>query len=74
VFGTPHGRDFSDLARFHDVPHRSVADPGDLVAAIGDLLDVGGVSIVSIRTDRSRNVEVHRELTETAHRAIDATI
>jgi len=74
VFGTPHGRDFADLARFHGIPHRSVSDPADLMGAIRASLEAGGVSIVSVRTDRADNVEVHRELIETAHRAIDATI
>lgn len=74
VFGTPHGRDFADLARFHGIPDRPVSDPADLEGAIRASLEVGGVSIISVRTDRSHNVEVHRELTETAHRAIDATI
>ena len=74
VFGTPHGRDFADLARLHGIPHRPVSDSSDLEGAIRASLEAGGVSIVSVRTDRSHNVEVHRELTETAHRAIDATI
>jgi 2-succinyl-5-enolpyruvyl-6-hydroxy-3-cyclohexene-1-carboxylate synthase len=60
LFGTPQGIDLSALAAVHGVSVHEVPDGG----AVGDVAraatDAGGVHVVRVRTDRERNVALHR--------------
>lgn len=70
VFGTPHGRDIGRLAALHEVPHVLVDDPTGLVRTVRDGIADGGIRLIEVRTDRRRNVDVHRELQEAVSAAL----
>lgn len=72
VFGTPHGRDLADLARFHQLGYRAVTSAAGLVPAVHGALADGGLHLVHVRTDRAANLALHRELTAAVHAAVDA--
>jgi 2-succinyl-5-enolpyruvyl-6-hydroxy-3-cyclohexene-1-carboxylate synthase len=71
VFGTPHGRDLADLARFHRLGYTRVDAAADLPGAVSDALAAGGVRLVHVRTDRDENAALHRRLSAAAHAALD---
>lgn len=71
VFGTPHGRDLADLARFHRLGYARVEAAADLPGAVAGALAAGGVRLVHVRTDRGENAALHRRLTAAAHAALD---
>ncbi len=60
LFGTPHGIDVGPIVTALGGEYRSVG-PGELAAAISDSVGRPGVQVLSFRTDRTRNVELHRE-------------
>ena len=62
VFGTPHGRSFELLAEFHGIGYQRLERTEDQVLSA---LAAGGTWILEAQTDRSLNVEDHRELTRT---------
>ena len=71
VFGTPHGRSFERLADFHGLGYRPVTGPEHIQATVAAAMAESGITLVVARTDRSKNVGVHRHLTDAAHSAID---
>jgi 2-succinyl-5-enolpyruvyl-6-hydroxy-3-cyclohexene-1-carboxylate synthase len=71
VFGTPHGRDLADLARFHRLGYERVERASSLVPAVHAAADAGGIHLVHVRTDRQANVDLHRALTAAVGRALD---
>lgn len=61
LYGTPHGIDFSRIGAALGVPTASIiVGDDDLESA----MSVPGPSLIVIRTDRNRDVEVHKELHE----------
>ena len=72
IFGTPSGVDFGALSQALGCFHRLVERPNDLSKSIGDALAADGISIVEVRTDRARNVEVHRQITQKVTRGVEA--
>ncbi len=60
LFGTPHGIDVGPIVTALGGAYRSVG-PGDLAAALGASVGRPGVRVLSYRTERTRNVELHRE-------------
>jgi 2-succinyl-5-enolpyruvyl-6-hydroxy-3-cyclohexene-1-carboxylate synthase len=62
LFGTPHGLDFSHAARLYGAVHARPDDWGAFRAAVDGGLVGQGVTIVEVRTDRTRNVVLHREI------------
>jgi 2-succinyl-5-enolpyruvyl-6-hydroxy-3-cyclohexene-1-carboxylate synthase len=62
LFGTPHRVDLGALARLHGLKTWAVEAAEQLVPAVTDALDAGGVTVVVVRTDRAANVAVHDEL------------
>jgi 2-succinyl-5-enolpyruvyl-6-hydroxy-3-cyclohexene-1-carboxylate synthase len=70
VFGTPHGRELADLARFHRLGYRAVTRAVDLVPAVVDAIATPGLHLVHVRTDRADNLALHRELTAAVHDAV----
>lgn len=61
LFGTPHGVEPGPLVAALGGRHLRPA-PGGLRAALADALDSPGVTVVELRTDRGRNLELHREV------------
>jgi len=61
LFGTPHGCDLSAVRELFGVGFVRAAPGSDARAALGAALAGEGVSIVEVRTERERNVALHRE-------------
>jgi 2-succinyl-5-enolpyruvyl-6-hydroxy-3-cyclohexene-1-carboxylate synthase len=60
LFGTPHGIDFGPIIEALGGTHRPVGARG-LRTALAESLAATGVSVLELRTERARNVELHRE-------------
>jgi 2-succinyl-5-enolpyruvyl-6-hydroxy-3-cyclohexene-1-carboxylate synthase len=73
LFGTPHGIDVGPIVTALGGEHRRIG-AGDLTAAVAASLGRPGVRVLELRTDRIRNVELHRAATAAAVTAIDAAI
>lgn len=71
LFATPHERDLSRLAEFHEIAYREEATLAGLEAAVDDLGAQDGAGMVVVRTDRSENVAEHRRLERLALDAVD---
>jgi 2-succinyl-5-enolpyruvyl-6-hydroxy-3-cyclohexene-1-carboxylate synthase len=69
LFGTPHGTDMAAVVRTFGAGY---AEPGahDLREAIDWSLAAPGVNVVHLRTDRARNLELHREVAAVVQAAI----
>jgi 2-succinyl-5-enolpyruvyl-6-hydroxy-3-cyclohexene-1-carboxylate synthase len=63
LFGTPHGIDVGPIVTALGGEHRLVG-PRDLAPAIEDSVGRSGVQVLELRTERARNVELHRQVTE----------
>jgi 2-succinyl-5-enolpyruvyl-6-hydroxy-3-cyclohexene-1-carboxylate synthase len=61
LLGTPAGRDPADAARLFDLAVETPETPGQLDEALA-----GEARVIVVRTDRRRNLELHRELSELA--------
>ncbi|HKY97826.1 MAG TPA: 2-succinyl-5-enolpyruvyl-6-hydroxy-3-cyclohexene-1-carboxylic-acid synthase [Gemmatimonadaceae bacterium] len=61
LFGTPHGLDFEPVAELYGAQYERVRDSASLRRAVATSIARGGLNIVEIRTERARNVELHRE-------------
>ena len=61
LFGTPHGLDFAHAAALHGAAFRRAESWAAFREAVATGVAGDGVSIVELRTDRTRNVELHRE-------------
>lgn len=59
LFGTPHGIDAGLIVTALGHRHRLVG-AGDLAQAVADAVDMSGITVLELRTDRARNVELHR--------------
>ena len=69
LFGTPHGIDVGPAVTALGGTHRLVAH-GDLATAIRDSLAQPGIRVLELRTDRARNLELHRAVAAVAARAL----
>ena len=68
VFATPHRRDLADLARFHGLGYQKVTEAAGLTGAVTTAIGAGGIQLVHVRTDRDRDVSLHRQVaTEVAN-------
>jgi 2-succinyl-5-enolpyruvyl-6-hydroxy-3-cyclohexene-1-carboxylate synthase len=72
MFGTPHGLDLSSIARAFGARTMAAETGSQVEAAIGEGIADGGLVVVEVRTDRERNVALHRECIEHALVALDA--
>lgn len=66
LFGTPHGIDFEKLASVYELDYTRLSKASDL----GQSLRGSGVRIIEVRTDRERNVDVHRRAWESVDDAL----
>jgi 2-succinyl-5-enolpyruvyl-6-hydroxy-3-cyclohexene-1-carboxylate synthase len=62
LFGTPHGLDFEPLAAMYGARYTRPSTWPALCDAVRDGITGGGLHIVEVRTERQRNVALHREL------------
>ena len=69
LFGTPHGIDVAPIVTALGGEHRCVTQ-GDLEASIRDSIGRPGVRVLELRTDRERNVRLHREAAAAVQRAL----
>jgi 2-succinyl-5-enolpyruvyl-6-hydroxy-3-cyclohexene-1-carboxylate synthase len=67
---TPHGLDFAQAAALFGARHVLVAEPAALRAELARALGSGGVTIVEARTDRARNVILHRRVWDAVSAAL----
>lgn len=70
LFATPHGIDFSEVARVYRCDFERIEGAARLGPAVRERLAGGGVHIVEIRTDRAANVALHKRLWEAAASAL----
>jgi 2-succinyl-5-enolpyruvyl-6-hydroxy-3-cyclohexene-1-carboxylate synthase len=68
LLGTPAGRDPADVARLFDLNVALPKTPADLDESLA-----GDARVIVVRTDRSRNLELHRELSRIAAAAAPRT-
>ncbi|MEO5904618.1 MAG: 2-succinyl-5-enolpyruvyl-6-hydroxy-3-cyclohexene-1-carboxylic-acid synthase [Gemmatimonadaceae bacterium] len=61
LFGTPHGLDFERVAELYDAVYQRANDSASLRQAVANGASGTGLHIVEIRTDRTRNVELHHD-------------
>ena len=61
LFGTPHGTEFGPLVRALGAGHEVVASDA-MAGAVAASLARPGVQVLEVRTERRRNVELHRAL------------
>ena len=69
LFGTPHGIDVGPVVAALGGEHRVVAH-ADLGAAVRASVGRPGIRVLELRTDRSRNLHLHREVAAVVQRAI----
>lgn len=71
LFGTPHGIDVAPIVTALGGEHRCVGS-GELEAAIRESIGRPGVQVLELRTDRERNVLLHRGVAAAVQRALAA--
>ncbi len=69
LFGTPHGIDVGPIVAALGAEHRLVG-PRDLREALAASIGAPGVRVLELRSDRARNVELHREAAAAARQAL----
>ncbi len=72
LFGTPHGIDVGPIVTALGGEHRLVAGAVELDAAVRDSVDRPGVRVLELRTERARNVELHRDVAAAVARELAA--
>jgi 2-succinyl-5-enolpyruvyl-6-hydroxy-3-cyclohexene-1-carboxylate synthase len=73
LFGTPHGTDFGPIVEALGGEYQLV-EPGELRAALARSIEAPGVQVLEVRTDRTRNVALHREAAAAVARALDGLL
>jgi 2-succinyl-5-enolpyruvyl-6-hydroxy-3-cyclohexene-1-carboxylate synthase len=68
LFGTPHGLDFARLASLYGCGYSLLQSADELVPTLHALSE--GLGMVEVRTDRARNVELHKRI----WRAVETTL
>jgi len=62
LFATPHGSDLVEVAAAFGVPARRVTSADEVVPAVRESLDAGGVRVVVVPTERADNVARHADV------------
>ncbi len=70
LFGTPHGTDLPSVIQALGARHRAVG-PADLAAAVAETVGTAGVTVLHLRTERARNLELHRDVAAMVAAAIE---
>jgi len=71
LFGTPHGIEFGPLVTALGAEHVPV-DHDSLGSAVSGSVGRAGVRVVELRTERARNVELHRAAEAAVARAVES--
>lgn len=74
LFGTPHGLDFRFAAQMYGAAFASAETWEAFRAAVQESVTSAGVSIVEVRTNRDRNVVLHREMWTAVEAALRAEL
>jgi 2-succinyl-6-hydroxy-2,4-cyclohexadiene-1-carboxylate synthase len=61
LFGTPHGLTFGPVAELYGAEYHEALDSDGLRRAVTASIVGTGLHIVELRSDRARNVELHRD-------------
>jgi len=69
LFGTPHGTDVGPIVTALGAEHRLIGST-DMAAAIRDSVGRPGVRVLELRTDRARNLQLHRDVAAVAGRVL----
>jgi 2-succinyl-5-enolpyruvyl-6-hydroxy-3-cyclohexene-1-carboxylate synthase len=72
LFGTPHGLDFAPAATLYAASYERVIDSASLRRAVTNAIAGSGLHIIEMRTDRARNVVLHREAWAAVASAVDS--
>jgi 2-succinyl-5-enolpyruvyl-6-hydroxy-3-cyclohexene-1-carboxylate synthase len=67
---TPHGLDFAHAAALYGLAHEPVSTAAELRSAIDRALPDGRATLIQVRTDRARNVALHRRVWEAVRAAV----
>jgi 2-succinyl-5-enolpyruvyl-6-hydroxy-3-cyclohexene-1-carboxylate synthase len=70
LFGTPHGLDFRPFVEAYGGHFVRVQDWPGFLRGVADGLERGGLQVVEVPTERTRNVELHRQV----WRAVSASL
>ncbi len=70
---TPHGLEFAHAAALYGARHTLAGSIEELRAALQRALQGGETSIIEIRTQRTRNLELHRRLAAAVEAALSPT-
>ena len=62
LFGTPHGLEFRPFVEGYGGRFVELDDWRSFGTAVADGLDRGGLQVVEVRTERQRNVQLHRQI------------
>ncbi len=62
LFGTPHGLDFKPFVEGYGGRFVRLDSWPSFGSAVAGALDRGGLQVVEVRTERQRNVELHRQM------------
>jgi 2-succinyl-5-enolpyruvyl-6-hydroxy-3-cyclohexene-1-carboxylate synthase len=66
LLGTPRGIDTGKAATLFGLPHRTLTSLTELSAALAD-----GTGLIEVKTDRPRNLAIHRQLENDVRRSLD---
>jgi 2-succinyl-5-enolpyruvyl-6-hydroxy-3-cyclohexene-1-carboxylate synthase len=66
---TPHGLDFAHAAALYGVGYERAADVDAFRGALSRAVAADRTTIICVRTDRERNVELHRRVWESVRAA-----
>jgi 2-succinyl-5-enolpyruvyl-6-hydroxy-3-cyclohexene-1-carboxylate synthase len=70
LFGTPHGLDFAHAARLYGAEYCRASSWETFAAALRAGMAGPGLHLVEVRTERARNVELHRAARDAVGRAL----
>ncbi|HEX8032627.1 MAG TPA: thiamine pyrophosphate-dependent enzyme, partial [Ktedonobacterales bacterium] len=70
VFGTPTGLDFEPVVRVYGGNFTYAATWDSFRKALSTSFEVGGLHVIEVRTDRERNVTMHRKLWSAVEHAL----
>lgn len=73
LFGTPHGIELGPVVEALGARHQAV-DPGSLRLVLRAAVDQPGVDVLHLKTERARNVTLHREVYAAVVAALESGI
>jgi 2-succinyl-5-enolpyruvyl-6-hydroxy-3-cyclohexene-1-carboxylate synthase len=71
LFGTPHGIELGPVVRAFGADHE-VLGPRDLATSVASSVGRPGLQVLEVRTDRTRNAALHRDLLAAVAEAVGA--